>query len=123
MDLVCRSCGVVGMSPTGSRGKSIVVRCSGCSERFLVGCDILEDGVMYVTEDLPQDLAAIGHSEDDPWVSFQVRLTVSQREIVHRALRKVKGVSGMPEESSLSCSRALELICGDFLAGKGVGDG
>jgi hypothetical protein len=111
------------LSPKAARGSSLVISCGACGEEFMVTCDISVGKVLYVAQDLPPELAAIGYSAGDPWVKFEVRMTKSQRDVIHRAIREAQSEIGVSDGRSLSSSRALELICGDFLAGSGVSGG
>lgn len=112
MNLICRGCGDR-LKPTGSRAGRLVVSCKGCHNSYTVECDIEMGDVLYVADAMPQELEAVGHVAEDPWVFVTERVTVSQRDIIRTAIQIVKDELGPSTRSG----RALELICADFISG------
>lgn len=68
------------------------------------------------TEKEVQSISSIPRDEDKPIpMGAPVRLTVEQRAVFDDALRRVRAQADQPDMSE---GRCLELICGDYLAGR-----
>lgn len=109
----CKACGGDRFTVAGRRADALVLRCGTCrAEASTTGLDVAG----AVEEDLPEVLLAIGSDPDDPWVTLRIRVKVSQREVMQRALTRVREACGLPE-GPLTTGTALEYLSADFLAG------
>ena len=117
ISLVCKGCGAGDLRPTGSRRDRIVVSCNNCPEKFTVTCEIKDGDTLYVADAMPEDLEAVGHVADDPWVFFSARVTMGQRTVIRMAIDLARQRTSESTIGQIREGRAMELICADFIAG------